>query len=135
MKLRLHTFWGMLIYSSVLALVLTGCATEGITSPTSGSNMLIRVDTQPPSAVAGDNVVIVTAHVARKWSLTRPLTGMHVYVRVGETGQPVLAVEQGHSGIYRCKVTVQDPHEQELYLDLAYRDEPNDPFKMIVKMR
>lgn len=123
------------IVSGAIAATLAACATEGVIHPAYLSNLLVRIDTQPAVAIQGENEVIVTAKVERRWLPNQPITGMHVHVRVGETGPRTPVVEHGHSGIYHCKVSLQDPHAQDLHLELAFQDAPEDPIKMIVKLR
>ena len=95
------------------SLFLVSCTTEIPTSPsTTWGDYTFRLESRPPVIEKGMMELLTLVDYQnrlRGWDLI-------VYYRMGPTGRWVQAIQDGHTGVYRRAMRVEDPETDVLYV-------------------
>lgn len=92
---------------------VNGCTGEVPTSPVQSWNELdFRIETRPPHIKPGMMEFLVIANREKR----KPAFDLLVNLRIGDTGKWIQAIEDGHVGVYRRAVRVNDPATDVLHV-------------------
>lgn len=102
------------------ALVLAGCAPSDIpVYPTKKwEDINITIETRPSRAERGMNEFLIIATRPPR----RPASDLIVSIRINNTGKWHQGIQDGHVGVYRRAVFVEDPEKDALFVRLEHDD-------------
>ncbi|MDH5300282.1 MAG: hypothetical protein OEW58_02840 [Gammaproteobacteria bacterium] len=99
-----------LVMILLLLLTLTGCPGNAVVSPAQEwEGMIFQIETRPPIVEPGMIEFLVVADRGK-----RRAEDLFVNLRIGSSGRWTQAIQDGHVGVYRRAVLVNDPLQDEL---------------------
>ena len=109
----------MKIIVLVLLSLLLACTTEIPTTPEQKwGEYTFRLEARPPIITKGMIELLLISNFKEKlrgWDLV-------VYYRIGPTGKWVQAIQDGHTGVYRRAMRINDPETDVLYVHVKKKD-------------
>ena len=110
----------------VSVLLLSACTTEIPTSPTHvWGDYSLHLESRPPIIEQGMVEFLTIVNFEEKlrgWDLI-------VYYRMGPTGRWVQAIQDGHTGVYRRAMMVNDPETEVLYVHVKKKQSREQKLK------
>jgi len=107
-------------------LFITSCTTEIPTSPTTKwGDYTFRLEARPPVIVEGMIEMLTIVNYKEKlrgWDLI-------LYYRIGPTGKWVQAIQDGHTGVYRRAMKINDPASDVLHVHVKRNQTPEEKEK------
>jgi len=103
---------------ALMALAMTGCPGGAVISPSQQwEGMNFQIETRPPIVEPGMIEFLVLANRDR-----RRAHDLVVNIRIGSTGRWVQAIQDGHVGVYRRAIRVNDPANDKLNVHVTWGD-------------
>ena len=102
-----------------IALLLGGCTGEIPSSEEKQwKDYTVHIESRPPVIVEGMNELLLLAN----YKVKGRAHNLIVYFRMGPQGKWVQAMQDGHTGVYRRALRVEDPETDVLYVHLKEKD-------------
>ncbi len=105
---------------SILVLVMAGCAPSDIPVYPSQKweDITVTIETRPSRAKRGMNEFLVIATRPPR----RPASDLIVSIRINDKGKWHQGIQDGHVGVYRRAIFVEDPEKDVLAVRLEHDD-------------
>lgn len=106
----------------LIFVVSSACTTEiPTTPPQEWGEYSFRLESRPPVVVKGMNEFLLIGNFGER----KRAVDLIVSFRVGPTGKWNQAIQDGHTGVYRRAMKVNNPNEDVLYVHVKKGDEEN----------
>lgn len=103
-----------------LTILAVGCTSEIPTSPPqTWGEYTFRLESRPPVVTKGMNEFLLIGNFGER----KRAVDLLVSFRVGPTGKWNQAIQDGHTGVYRRAMRVEDPASEVLYVHIKKEDE------------